>query len=272
MLLFRRPSEPEGFAETMRPFREGVEASVRAGDKPTFKDAWRPYKQSLAQAQHSKCGYCEVITTTIGDVEHFRPKGSISELYEDPTTWGRERPALANVEGRRTRRVSDQGYWWLAYSWTNFLFACERCNRAWKKDLFPVKEAPRTLPPEAINSETPLLLDPYGTENLSRHLRFSDLGQVEAHDHSQLGFETIRTLGLDRETLQSAREEKAKKVHSRVQALRQAEGDKLDVILREVLEMGSARYPHAGMVRIVFEQATGLSWSVLESFLTNPEA
>ena len=268
MLLYRRPAEPEGFAERMRPFRERVEASVHTGDKPTFEDAaWRqrPYKQALAKAQKGKCAYCEVVATEIGDIEHFRPKGAISELDDDPETWGREVPLLANVEGRRTRQISPQGYWWLAYEWTNLLFACTTCNRLWKGSLFPVQESQRLLPPSPDRPETPLLLDPYGSESPSRHLRFTGLGQVEARDRSRVGFETIRTLGLDRPQLQRDREEKAQRTHDCVRRLKEAEsvGD-VRRILRDVLTMGSEAYPHAGMVRIVFEQETGLSWSDIE--------
>ncbi len=130
MLLFRRPPEPPGFDQRMAPHRRRVEASVEAGERPEFEPAWRSYKAHFARAQYGKCGYCEALAlaTGVGDVEHFRPKGEVSELGDDPETWGRERRGLANVEGRKTRRVSERGYWWLAYTWENWLLACERCN------------------------------------------------------------------------------------------------------------------------------------------------
>ena len=59
--------------------------------------------------------YCEVPTSVVahGDVEHFRPKAS---------------------------------YWWLGYSFDNYLFSCQVCNQLFKGDRFPVVGAP-LLPP-----------------------------------------------------------------------------------------------------------------------------
>lgn len=266
MLLLRRPEKPAGFEERMAPHRLRVEASIRAGDRPDFEPpAWQTYKGPFASAQHGKCAYCEalVLATGVGDVEHFRPKAEISELGEDPATWGRERPELANVEGRQTRKISDRAYWWLAYSWDNWLLACDRCNRPWKGTLFPVAESPRRLPPAPDVEETPLVVDPFGSENPRAHLRFDSLGQAESVAGSRRGFETIRTLGLDRERLRDSRAEKASRIHALVRRLKTVEGERLTETLGDILEMGRSVYPHAGMVRIVFEQETGLEWSIL---------
>ncbi len=266
MLLFRRPRKPSGFDKRMAPYRERVEASIRAGEKPEFEPpAWRSYKAHFAHAQHGKCGYCEApaLATGVGDVERFRPKGEISELDDDPQSWGRERSRLANVEGRKTRRVSDVGYWWIAYTWDNWLLACERCNGAWKRSLFPVAEDPHpTSSPDM--EETSLLLNPFGSENPGAHLRFDSLGQIEAQTASRMGFETVRTLGLDRYRLRESRAEKAKRIHALVRLLASAEGDRIETTLGDIAEMGRPEYPHAGMVRTVFEQETGLDWSALE--------
>ena len=102
---------------------------------------------------------------------------------------------------RRPRTFCDRGYWWLAFEWNNLLLACERCNRAWKGTLFPVAEETRPIPPEPDAPETALLLDPYGDENPAKHLRFDTIGQVSAAPESRIGRETIRTLGLDRDSL-----------------------------------------------------------------------
>ena len=169
-----------------------------------------------------------------------------------------------------TRRVSDRGYWWLAYTWENWLLACDRCNRAWKGTLFPVAEDPRPEPaPDMV--ETPLLLDPFGSENPSTHLQFDPLGQVEAVPGSRMGFETVRTLGLDREQLRGFREEKAKRIHALVCRLATVEGEQLEETVDDILDMGLPKSEYAGMVRIVFERETGLDWSTLEeSGLTVP--
>ncbi len=266
MLLFRRPPKPRDFEQRMAPLRQQVETSMQAGERPEFEPpAWQGYKEHFARTQHGKCGYCEApaLATGVGDVEHFRPKGEVSELRDDPQSWGSERPGLANIARRDTRPVSDHGYWWLAYSWGNWLLACERCNRGWKGSLFPVAEDPR---PELSRdaAETPLLLDPFGSENPGTHLRFNELGHVEPLAISRMGFETVRTLGLDRHRLRDSREEKAKRIHALVRKLASVEGDRLDTTLDDIREMGRPEYPHAGMVRIVFEQETGLDWATLE--------
>ncbi len=266
MLLLRRPRKPSGFDDRMAPHRERVEASVQADEKPEFRPpVWQKYKEHFASAQHDKCGYCEspALATGVGDIDHFRPKSEISELDDDLQTRRRERPGLANVAGPGPRTVSERGYWWLAYAWENWLLACERCNRAWKGSLFPVAENPRpAASPDVV--ETPLLLDPYSFENPSAHLRFDSLGQVRARSGSRMGFETVRTLGLDRERLRGFRAEKAKRVHALVRQLASAEGDRLEAAIADILELGSAENVYAGMIRTVFEQETGLDWSAVE--------
>jgi len=54
---------------------------------------------------HDKCAYCESEATCDIDVEHFRPKG---EVTEDPL---------------------HTGYWWLAHTWSNLYLSCQHCNQ-----------------------------------------------------------------------------------------------------------------------------------------------
>lgn len=268
MLRFQRPDRPEDFDEHTREARLRVEQAVDAGEKPDFEPPiWRDYKSNFAATQHRKCAYCETKTATdVGAVDHFRPKSAVSELEDDPTTWGREKPHLTNVEGRRPRPLSDRGYWWLAYEWSNLLFACERCNTAWKGSLFPLADPSRraSRPGQEVD-EVPLLLDPYGDEDPANHLRFNDLGSVEPKDGSPMGFETIRTLGFDRrESLRDVRKEKARRASWLVKSLREAKAEAVDEIIDDILEMGKAEYAHAGMVRIILKQEADIDWAELE--------
>ena len=68
---------------------------------------WKPAKGALKKESGGKCAYCEASTETVahGDVEHFRPKSI---------------------------------YWWLAFCYDNYLFACQLCNQTFKGDNFPV--------------------------------------------------------------------------------------------------------------------------------------
>ena len=266
MLQLKRPRKPRGFEAAVRSAREAVEAAVACGNEPVFEPVWRRYKAEFAQAQHHKCGYCEIkaFAGEPGDVEHYHPKAAVWALRDDPSTWGREVPHLSNVEGRRHRVLSSRGYWWLAYEWKNYLLACDRCNSAWKASFFPVEEASRALPPDPRRPEMPLLLSPFGRRKPGRHLRFSDLGQVESVPSSPFGFETIRTCGLDRESLRDAREEKARKTYDLLQRLSSADGAKAKEHMRDLVELGRVDYAHAGMVRAIFEDVVGTRWRLLE--------
>ncbi len=73
-----------------------------------FKSAvWKAAKPQLKLETGGKCAYCESPTDTVahGDVEHFRPKSK---------------------------------YWWLAYCYDNYVYACQICNQVHKGDEFPV--------------------------------------------------------------------------------------------------------------------------------------
>lgn len=79
-----------------------------------------------------------------------------------------------------------------------------------------------------------------------------------------MGFETIRTPGLDRESLRDARSEKALRMSQLLAEIRQAGGRSFDEALDDILKLGRADYPHAGMVRILLEQELGISWQELD--------
>jgi hypothetical protein len=83
----------------------------RAAGTLTFNSTvWKAAKKQLKNETDGKCAYCESKTDTVahGDVEHFRPKSK---------------------------------YWWLAYCYDNYLYACQICNQVHKGDEFPVHAA-----------------------------------------------------------------------------------------------------------------------------------
>lgn len=63
--------------------------------------------KALDNLFHEKCAYCETSYRAVDalDVEHFRPKGGVSESPGHP------------------------GYWWLAAVWWNLLPSCPPCNQ-----------------------------------------------------------------------------------------------------------------------------------------------
>jgi len=110
--------------------------------------------EHLWRVQRYKCCYCEhKIKKGFHDVEHYRPKARADRSPGCPET---------------------HGYWWLAYSWSNLLFACPACNRSGKNDRFPIAVGGTPLRPgdDAPGEETPLLIDPAGEVNPVSFIKF----------------------------------------------------------------------------------------------------
>ena len=110
--------------------------------------------EHLWSNQHYKCCYCELkIKERYNDVEHYRPKGRAS---------------------REPGSAEKHGYWWLAFTWVNLLFACPSCNRSEKNDGFPLTPGDTPLHSEELppGKERPYLLDPSALVNPVEHIQF----------------------------------------------------------------------------------------------------
>lgn len=264
MLRFERPPRPKGFARIVGPFAREVRNAIAKGMPPDFPEVWSQFKDQLCDAQHGKCGYCETFAMNHpAAVEHFAPKGDVHELIQE----GQEANSLFNVKGRVTVQISPTGYHWLAYAWENWLLACERCNTGWKRSLFPVKEAPHPCPPAPSRSFTPLLLNPFGPQDPTEHLDFDSLSTVVPKGGSIYGEATIRTCGLDRESLRKAREGIAADANRHIDRLLKAlaEDDYKSArnAAEDLLSLGSERRAHAGMVRSIVRCKLKASFSDL---------
>ncbi len=303
MLLFVRPPEPQKFAKAVTKSKQAVEQHIDAllkaaaqqdaggavaalldtpvtkekkKKKNIFQPKWKDYKDAFSKAQHGKCAYCEVsvIGAQHGDVEHYYPKAALAALYDDPSTWGEEKPYLSSVIGRKTKPLCGIGYWWLAYEWSNYLLSCMVCNEYWKGTIFPVEDDPRKLPPASDASEIALLLNPFDDINPAEHLCFDMFGQIHPMKDSRRGFETIRTCGLDRPSLRGIRADIAREVYYLVNKLYKAETptEVKDALFSLYLK-GVETNQHPGMVRIILEHRSGLTWidliEQLASRLTN---
>jgi uncharacterized protein (TIGR02646 family) len=155
-------------------------------------DGYRDVSASLWRAQHRKCCYCEaIIPKHYNDVEHYRPKARAV---------------------RTPGCLETHGYWWLAFTWHNLLFACPACNRSAKNDWFPLEHGSVALLPEQRpgQREKPLLLDPASnTINPMEHIVHVLRGtrwHPEPRNGSQLGLWTIKVCDLDRDELHELRE------------------------------------------------------------------
>ncbi|WP_369925659.1 hypothetical protein [Xanthomonas sp. NCPPB 2632] len=170
-------------------------------------------RRALALLFHGKCAYCETFYSASApvDVEHYRPKGGVSEAVGHP------------------------GYWWLAMCWENLLPSCIDCNRerhqravpagteladpfgfataalphvkSGKQDHFPLDEGCVHVRDERglLSAEKPLLLDPT-VDDPREHLHFSvheetPLGLVlpgTPSASSKRGAKSIEVYGLNR--------------------------------------------------------------------------
>lgn len=196
MIRIDRGDEPAKLA-TLRIAKIAALSSL--GSEPTSDDVvgYREVAKELWDAQHHKCCYCEQrVPKGFNDVEHYRPKCRAD---------------------RRPGCSLTHGYWWLAFSWDNLLFACPACNRSGKNDLFPLSEGSVSLlaqsdPP---GNERPLLLDPGSLVNPIEHIeyveeRIGKLGNptswwARPRNTSIYGSKTIEVCDLNRSELRDLR-------------------------------------------------------------------
>ena len=266
VLRIKRPKPPADYPAKARQALRRIHADIAAGRAPAFDERiWKAHKGAFSAAQRDKCGYCEQPSLNHpGAVDHYAPKKEVQELA-DP---GAEHILTASVPDRRTPPISRRGYWWLAYNWNNWLFVCERCNTGWKRGLFPVRENPRSLPPDRAAKETPLLLNPFGRIDPIFHLSFSRLGQIAPRNGSAYGEATIETCGLDRESLRRQRQGIAADVNRHTDRLQRALNDQdfqraHDAVM-DLLSLGAEARPHTGMVRSIVWAKLDCRWPDLE--------
>jgi len=300
MKLYRRPPEPADFAQKVKnardkaerlidaqlksgakkaPAKSGAKKSAAASTKASpggaekakgkkkdkiFQDVWKDYKAIFAYAQFDKCGFCEsnILQTGRGDVEHYRPKSEVSELDDDPDTRGVQHEAAAAVTGRRPKVLCSTGYYWLAYDWSNYLLSCAICNQNFKGSIFPVKDAPRSLPPLKDSAEDALLLNPFDKKEPAKHLHLLPDGFIVAK--SPYGRATIDTCGLYRDILITNRQRIALRVYGLARDLRRpASRRENPQVLRSCYDYGCDEAEHCGMVRAIIEEVGGMNWEDL---------
>lgn len=193
-----RPEIPPTLVSAeIRCFVEGLKKRIEAGDTLKSKDFdgkyWRKddVKRSLFEMHCGKCCYCERKRDEKRepDVEHFRPK--------------------AAVDG-----VQHPGYWWLAYDWTNYFFACKKCNQQHKKTQFPLMNgSPRAFTCEDnLEEEKPFLVNPE-RENPEDFIGFEwrktwgVYVKAVGLDDELRGYTTIKVTGLNEGTIPKQRAE-----------------------------------------------------------------
>jgi hypothetical protein len=113
MIPIKRPPVPAFLSEVGNPWLEETEQAKKhyqggATDSFDFKLYNHSTVKDELKKTFVKCAYCESNYGAVfdGDVEHFRPKGKVSE--KTPQT---------------------PGYYWLANEWDNLFLACQHCNQ-----------------------------------------------------------------------------------------------------------------------------------------------
>lgn len=257
MIRTARPPEPAEFAARVREAELHVAAIARERPPASedFAPRWRAFKAVLAAAQHGRCGYCDLICTGHGDVEHFRPKAAVHVLAGAPSERGPPRVTTA----------SERGWWWLAYAWSNYLLACARCNQKWKRCLFPLA-TPLVGPPRPDGEEEPLLLHPFDGPDPEAHLTFDRFGAILPR--SAHGRATILTCGLHRRRLLSARRLPANRAHGHVDALESpVPSARMDALLA-LGQQGTHTEMLACVTRCIWRERRGTAWR--DAFLAGP--
>jgi len=182
----------EGWRRRAAQAREAACAQVQRGAKPDFNsEIWRDVKAGLLEMFLGKCAYCEVRITDgfWGDVEHYRPKRKVEEYKHHP------------------------GYYWLAYDTRNLLPSCQLCNQGkGKLNHFPVEDdLPKTAPLD-LQSERPLLLNPYDDSPFLTDFTFPFDSETEeptgfVESETLRGKTSIRVYNLNRDELQNSRKD-----------------------------------------------------------------
>jgi len=188
MILLERPAmEPEALRaarDTHLPRLRALVAQQPDGAlRPPERTQYEGYRVALAALRAvagDKCWYCEKrFEGKQEPVEHYRPK----------------------QRAHRGEGLPRDGYWWLAWTWSNLMLVCADCNTA-KGTGFPLARGCTPLRPEEQppGTERPLLIDPCCIDPLE-HLAFveapHDRWIARAVGGSPLGQTTIEQLGLD---------------------------------------------------------------------------
>jgi 5-methylcytosine-specific restriction endonuclease McrA len=185
--LDRPAQEPAELVIARDEHLPGIRAVVAAqppGEiKPPEKTKFTGYRAAfpaLLAIAGPKCWYCErKLDGKYEPVDHYRPKQRAS----------------------REACASRDGYWWLAWTWSNLILLCYDCNNH-KGTWFPLAHGSLPLvaeqpPPMA---EKPLLIDPCVMDPIE-HIRFEEerggTWRARPRDGSLFGAKTIEKLGLD---------------------------------------------------------------------------
>lgn len=180
-------------------------------------------KDALIALCDEKCAYCEskFLHVYSGDVEHFRPKGRISDA-DNP----------------------KPGYYWLAADWDNLLLSCRNCNQKLrhltgdnevkqsmgKVDQFPLLDGGEHVQDHMVGikdeEEFRLLINPC-LENPEDYFEYNIkngyiIPKAEDDKKKKMAEESIRVYVLQRIPLIQARYRKTIEILAQIQRVKEA--------------------------------------------------
>jgi len=201
-------------------------------------------KETLRNSYRGKCAYCEckVDAGAFLQIDHFRPKGSVKE--DD----------------------GHDGYYWLAYEWSNLVLCCPNCNQK-KSNHFPIEGQRVTRPQidraqwkadsDSFMDEQPLLLNPE-LDDCEEHFDFLSDGTICAK--TDQGGATVEICGLDRESLNIDRKK-------RIDGFKNGIRDQVDILCQKKEQNSGALSS-----RKFFIDALELAFKTILKKLMNSEA
>lgn len=273
MLPWKRPLPHPEFERESKELLAAVRGELANGSaigkalkhRSIWSGSWKRagvHKRKLAEPDSVcvKCVWCEQrfeIGRSI-DVEHYRPKAVV-------TRWEGAPPPVTDTPPKQLG--CGNGYWWLAFAWDNYSFACKDCNQHWKRNLFPVRE-PRQQCVEGVEFvEQPLLLDPASSFSPRDHFRW-DILSGTITGVSEEGRATIITCGLNRSGLRRLRSKAALKTQAGIreflEAWRRGGKARAAEALRNVEDLTSNFEEFTSMRRWIVEQDAGMTWEEFE--------
>ncbi len=195
-------------------------------------------KNALIKIQHNKCCFCESsLHAQHGDVEHFRPKGGWMQEEKD--------------------KLSEVGYYWLAYDWDNLFLACQKCNQTFKKNFFPIENSiERALNhTHDITKELHLIINP-SIDNPQEHLLFK---KEIITSKTPKGKETIKRTAIDQESFEEDRRTYYQAIDSLITCLKlfnenQISSPNGQTILASIVGLVHPQKPYYAMLRDNFQK------------------
>lgn len=250
-VVFQKPTPSQDFDDWVR---RCSAAAVKLRSAAEVKESlYKEQREAMLDLFNRKCAYCEATITLdqhAGDVEHYRPKGGVTD----------ENDVRIKVRSGEGGLKAHPGYYWLAYDPLNLLPSCIACNRpnkvgnrrVGKWNRFPVA-GKHAISPEEVAAEKPLLLNPLvPADDPALHIDFdSTTGRLIPK--TERGRTTIELLNLNREGLPEDRRQAYDNVLARALEAFTQRDQAIRARAMEMLEeqrTGKARYSIAGRLAI----------------------